>query len=74
MEIIKQQLRRKTIVEGQYRFTEDDRVIYVLRGEGKLPSETKGELRLTDMAGNEEIITSDSIRLTSSLVFIEIID
>jgi len=58
----------------QNRFIEDDRVIYVLWGKGKLPSEIKGEVRLTDISGNEEIITPESIRLTSSPVFIEIIE
>ncbi len=73
-ETIKQQIRGKTIIQGQYRFTEYDRVIYVLWGKGKLPSQIKGEVRLTDISGNEEIITSDLIRLTSSPIFIEIIE
>ena len=57
VETIKQQVRGKTVTEGQYRFIEDDRVIYALWGKGRLPSEIKGEVRLTDISGNEEIIT-----------------
>jgi len=74
VETIKQQIRGKTILQGQYRFSKDDRVIYVLWGKGRLPSEIEGEVRVTDISGNEKIITSDSIRLTSSPIFIEIIE
>jgi len=74
VETIKQQIRGKTILQGQYRFSKDDRVIYVLWGKGRLPSEIKGEVRVTNISGNDKIITSDSIRLTSSPIFIEIIE
>ena len=74
VETIKQQIRGKTILQGQYKFSRDDRVIHVLWGKGRLPSEIKGEVRVTDISGNEKIITSDSIRLTSSPIFIEIIE
>ena len=74
VETIKQQIRGKTILEGQYRFTKDDRVIYVLWGKGRLPSQIKGEVKVTDISGNEKIITSDSIRLTSSPIFVQTIE
>ena len=74
VETIKQQTRGKTILEGQYSFSKDDRVIYVLWGKGRLPTKIEGEVRVTDISGNAKIITSDSIRLTSSPIFIEIIE
>ncbi|TKJ46489.1 hypothetical protein CEE34_08640 [Candidatus Aerophobetes bacterium Ae_b3a] len=74
VETIKQQIRGKTILEGQYRFSKDDRVIYVLWGKGRLPSQIKGEVRVTNISGNDKIITSDSIRLTSSPIFVQTIE
>jgi len=74
VETIKQQIRGKTILQGQYRFSKDDRVIYVLWGKDGLPTEIKDEVRVMNISGSEKIITSDSIRLTSSPIFVEIIE
>jgi len=71
---IKEKIRGKIILEGQYRFINDDRVIYVLWGKGRLPSEIKGKVKVADISGSEKILTSGSIRLTSSPIFIEIIE
>ena len=71
---IKQRIRGKTILKGQYKFIENDRAIYALWGKGRLPAEIKGEVRLTDISGEKRIVTSNSIRLTSSPIFVEIIE
>ncbi len=71
---IKEKIRGKIILEGQYRFINDDRVIYVLWGKGRLPSEIKGKVKVADISGSEKVLTSGSIRLTSSPIFIEIIE
>lgn len=74
VETVKQQIRGKTILEGQYRFIRDNGVIYMLWGEGRLPWQIKDEMRVTDISGNEKITTSDSIRLTSSPMFVQTIE
>jgi len=74
VERIKQRMRGKAILEGQYKFIMNDRAIYALWGKGKLPAEIKGEVRLTDISGEKKIVTSNSIRLTGSPIFIEIIE
>ncbi|TKJ42805.1 hypothetical protein CEE35_09365 [Candidatus Aerophobetes bacterium Ae_b3b] len=71
---IKERIRGKIILEGQYKFINDDRVIYVLWGKGRLPSEIKGKVKVADISGSEKVLTSGSIRLTSSPIFIEIIE
>ena len=74
VEIIRQEIKGKTILEGQYKFIRDDGVIYVLWGKGRLPSQIKGEVRVTNISENDKIITSDSIQLTSSPIFIQTIE
>jgi len=71
---IKEKIRGKIILEGQYRFIDDDRAIYALWGKGRLPSEIKGKVKVANISGSEKILTSGSIRLTSSPIFIEIIE
>ncbi len=43
-------------------------------GKGRLPSEIKGKVKVADISGSERVLTSGSIRLTSSPIFIEIIE
>ncbi|MFQ6066249.1 MAG: hypothetical protein ACE5K3_03105 [bacterium] len=74
VEKIKERVRGRTILEGRYRFLKNNKAVYVLWGRGKLPSEIEGKVRVTDISGSEEILTSDSIRLTSSPVFVEKIE
>ena len=74
VEIIKEKVRGKIILEGQYRFIKDEGVIYLLWGEGRLPSEIKGEVKVTNISGSEKILTSGSIRLTSRPIFVEKIE
>jgi len=74
VEKIRERVRGKTILEGQYRFLKDNRVIYVLWSRGKLPSEIEGKVKVTDISGSEKILTSDSIRLTNSPIFVEKIE
>jgi hypothetical protein len=74
VEKIRERVRGKTILKGQYRFIKDRKVIYVLWGRGKLPSEIEGKVKVTDISGSEKILTSDSIRLTNSPIFVEKIE
>lgn len=71
VEKIKEKISGKTILEGQYRFFKDNRVIYVLWGKGSPSSEIEGEVKVTDISGSEKILTSDSIQLTDSPIFVE---
>jgi len=71
VERIKEKVRGKIIVEGQYRFLRDNGVIYALWGKGRLPSEIKGKVKVTDISGSEKTLRSGLIRLTSSPIFVE---
>lgn len=74
MEKIKEEINGKTILEGQYRFFKDNRIIYVLWGKGSLPAEIEDKVKVTDISGSEKILTSDSIQLTNSPIFVEKIE
>jgi len=71
VEKIKEKVSGKTILEGQYKFFKDNRIIYVLWGKGSPPPEIEGEVKVTDISGSEKILTSDSIQLTNSPIFVE---
>ena len=43
-------------------------------GKGRLPSEIKGKVKVADISGSEKVLTSGSIRLTSSPIFVERIE
>jgi hypothetical protein len=59
--------------EGQYKFTLENNVVYILWGEGSIPSEITGQIKKTDVNGTESIIDSDELSLSKNPVFIEII-
>ena len=71
VEKIREIVRDNTILEGQYKFLKDNKVVYVLWGIGNLPSEIKGKVKVTDISGSEKILPSDAIQLTDSPIFIE---
>jgi len=71
VEKIKEKISGKTVLEGQYKFFKDNRVIYVLWGKGSLPPDIEGKVKVTDISGSEKILTSDSIQLTNSPIFVE---
>ena len=59
--------------DGQYKFTFDDNIVYVLWGEESINDEITGQIKKTDVSGAESIINSDELILSNSPVFIEII-
>ena len=59
--------------EGQYKFTMDDNVVYVLWGENTIPQEIIGQVIMTDVSGFETILDITEISISDSPVFIEII-
>ncbi len=62
--------------EGQYKYTFSDKdPVYVLwceSGTCQLPSEISGNVKVTDYQGNEQTMSTNEIRLTSSPIFVEI--
>lgn len=58
---------------GQYKFTNKDKVIYVLWGQASLPTEITGKIKVTDIYGTEKEIDANSIVLSDSPVFIELV-
>ncbi|MBM3156240.1 MAG: hypothetical protein FJ004_03030 [Chloroflexi bacterium] len=73
VEVIKETVGGWSIIEGQYRFTIGGKVIYALWGSGTLPSEIKGQVRVTDISGAQREIEAASLELNDSPVFVEII-
>ena len=63
----------ETINSRQYRFTLDDRVVYVVWGEDNILEEISGQVNLTDVSGSETVIYTKDIIFTESPVFIEIL-
>ncbi|KYK22237.1 hypothetical protein AYK24_02485 [Thermoplasmatales archaeon SG8-52-4] len=57
--------------EGQYKFSIDTNVVYVLWGEGNITDEITGQIKTTDVSGIESIIYSDELILSSSPIFVE---
>lgn len=74
VEKIKEKVEGKTIIEGQYKFTVDNKTIYVLWGEGELPEEIKSlrTLKVTDFLGKENLLSGEQTKLSSNPIFIEI--
>ena len=58
--------------EGQYKFTVNEKSVYVLWGDGNIPEEIKGTVKITDIKGNGKEADASSIVLTESPIFIEI--
>jgi hypothetical protein len=58
--------------EGQYKFILEDETVYVLWGEGSIPVEITGQIKKTDVSGQETIINSDDLVLSKSPIYVEI--
>ncbi len=58
--------------EGQYKFILEDKTVYVLWGDGSIPEEITGQIKKTDVSGQEIILNSDELVLSKSPVYIEI--
>ena len=59
--------------EGQFKFTIDSKVVYVLWGANNIPEEIIGTVKRTEIDGVETTIESAEISLEDSPVFIEMI-
>jgi len=59
------------LAEGQYRFTVEGKVIYVLWDSGEIPEEITGDILVTDIYGEETRIDSSAISLTKNPIFVE---
>jgi hypothetical protein len=57
--------------DGQYKFTLENNVVYVLWGEGNIPEEIAGQVTMTDVSGSETVLDATDIILSDSPVFIE---
>lgn len=56
---------------GQYKFIKDQNRVYALWGRARLPNEITGQVKLTDIYGQERIVDAAEIKLTDQPVFIE---
>ena len=62
----------ETAVDGEaYKFIVNGKAVYVVWGQ-KLPKEITGQVKVTDIFGNEKIMNASEIKLTESPAFIEI--
>ncbi|HBE01530.1 MAG TPA: hypothetical protein DC049_03510 [Spirochaetia bacterium] len=62
------------IAEWRYKFTVDGKSVYVVwcdSSSGRLLSELRGPIKVTDYLGKEATVQADSLRLSESPVFIE---
>lgn len=59
------------LADGQFRFSVDDSTVYVLWGSGPLPAEIQGQIRLTDIYGQQREVDASSLDLTDVPVYIE---
>lgn len=60
-----------TSIRGCYKFAVENKTVYVVWGEGKLPEAIKGRVKVTDIYGNEEIVEADEVELTDSPIYVE---
>ena len=59
--------------DDQYKFTLENNVVYVLWGNGSIPEEITGQVKMTDVSGSETVLNSADIVISESPVFIETI-
>ncbi|MFC1638500.1 hypothetical protein ACFL2R_03685, partial [Patescibacteria group bacterium] len=62
-----------TSLVGQYKFIDDDRVVYVLWGRYMIPEEIQGDVVVTDIYGDTSNMKSDEIIVNDSVIFVEIL-
>ncbi len=61
----------ETLAEGQYKFTVNDRPVYVLWGSGELPEEISGLVKLTTYTGDSSTLPADDITLGDDPIVVE---
>lgn len=59
------------ITGSQYKFNVSERPVWVLWGDGELPADLTGIVKVTDIQGGGELFEAGEIRLNESPVFIE---
>ena len=57
--------------DDQYKFTIDDKIVYVLWGSGDIPSEITGEVIVTSINGDEQTLDASEVELSDSPIFLE---
>jgi len=72
IDIIREKVDGWTISEGQYRFNINGRLIYALWGVGALPQEITGQVKVTEISGDQRVVDSATLKLNDSPIFIEI--
>ncbi|MCD6358460.1 MAG: hypothetical protein J7L90_00630, partial [Dehalococcoidia bacterium] len=60
------------LAEGQYEFTVGGKILYVLWGTSSLPPEINGNVKITNIYGDEETTDAASLPLSDSPLFVEI--
>lgn len=73
-EVLQSQSKLNTTGEpeqGQYKFTVNGNSVYVLWGSSAPPSEITGNVKVTDINGNEQILQSSSLKLSDNPIFVE---
>jgi len=59
------------IVDGQFKFTIDTKIVYVLWGTNDINEDITGQIKITDLKGTEKTIDSNTLILNDSPVFVE---
>ena len=59
------------LADGQYKFTVNNKPVYVLWGTGSVPPEITGTVTRTDISGNEQQMDASGITLSDSPIFVE---
>ncbi len=68
--IIRERVGGWHIEEGQYKFTIGGNTIYALWGDGPLPNEITGQVKVININGTEEAVSAESLQLSDSPIFI----
>ncbi|MEW6592777.1 MAG: fibronectin type III domain-containing protein [Candidatus Hadarchaeota archaeon] len=61
------------LAQYQYKFTVDNRPVYVLWGTGTVPSEITGTVTVTNISGNEQQMNASEITLSNNPIYVEIV-
>ena len=71
VETIKEKIGSWGIDEGQYRFIMRDKTVYALWGDGPLPPEITGEVKVTEISGMQRVTDSATLELSDIPIFVE---
>jgi len=62
----------KELADGQYKFINDNKIVYILwKTSAPLFSQIKGNLKITDLYGNEKTVNASQLQLSKTPVFAE---